>query len=112
MMIRRATEEDAQSVLQMAKRLFEDLHHHLILSDEEYLSFCQSILKRGDYIVFISETPEGNATGVLTMTERRSIYDIFFQCCRTAPLSLGVRLSFRGYLSTWSWMNFIRVFYW
>jgi GNAT superfamily N-acetyltransferase len=74
MMIRRATEADALSVLQMTKRLFDDLHHQLTLSDEEYFSFCKSILKRGDYIVFISETPEGNATGVLTMTESRSMY--------------------------------------
>jgi GNAT superfamily N-acetyltransferase len=74
MMIRRATEDDALSVLQMTKRLFDDLHHQLTPSDGEHLSFCKSILKRGDYIVFISEAPEGNATGVLTMAESCSIY--------------------------------------
>ncbi len=74
MKIRRATEEDALSVLQMSKRLFDDLHHQLTFSEEEYLSFCKIILERSDYIVFISETPDGKVIGVLTMTESRSIY--------------------------------------
>jgi GNAT superfamily N-acetyltransferase len=74
MKIRRGTEEDALSVLEMMKRLFDDLHHQLILSDGECLSFCESILKKGDYVVFISETSDGKLTGVLTMTESLSIY--------------------------------------
>jgi GNAT superfamily N-acetyltransferase len=74
MMIRRAIEEDALSVMQMTKRLFDDLHHHPFLSDDEYLGFCKNILKQGGYIVLLSEKPEGDATGILTMTESQSIY--------------------------------------
>jgi GNAT superfamily N-acetyltransferase len=74
MIIRRATEADASSVLQMTKRLFDDLHHQAALSDGEYLLFCKSMLKRSDYIVFIYETPEGEASGLLTIIESRSIY--------------------------------------
>jgi hypothetical protein len=63
MIIRRATNDDALSVSQMTKQLFDDLHHQLTLSQGEYLSFCKSILKQGDYIVFISETSDGNPAG-------------------------------------------------
>jgi GNAT superfamily N-acetyltransferase len=74
MTIRRATEQDAPSVLRLVKRLFDDLHHQLPIDDGELLSFCKGILREGAYVVFLSETFEGSATGVLTLSESRSIY--------------------------------------
>ncbi len=74
MTIRRAIEEDAEAVLSLTKRLFSELDHQLPMGDEESLSYCKRVLRGHEYIVFISDGPDREANGVLTMSESLSIY--------------------------------------
>ncbi len=72
--VRMATRDDAETVLRFAKGLFSELGHTLSLDDKQSVLFCKAILESGEYVVFLSLGPHGQANGIITLSEGISIY--------------------------------------
>ena len=72
--IRKATAEDAETILMLAKGLFSEIGHQLQVGDQQSLLFCKNILESGEYVVFLSNGPQGYANGIITLSEGLSIY--------------------------------------
>ena len=72
--VRKATVEDGETILGLAKGLFSELGHRLPIGDHEPVPFCKSILESGEYVVFISDDHQRRASGIITLSEGLSIY--------------------------------------
>jgi len=72
--IRKATVEDAEGILRLAKCLFSELGHKLPMNDQQSVHFCRDILTSGECRVFLSDGAQGDVNGVITLSEGLSIY--------------------------------------
>jgi GNAT superfamily N-acetyltransferase len=72
--VRKATGKDAESILRLAKELYSELGHRLSIGDHESVPFCKAILESGEYVVFLSDGPQGYPNGIITLSEGLSIY--------------------------------------
>jgi GNAT superfamily N-acetyltransferase len=73
--IRRASIGDVDVVIILSKQLFAELGHPFPFSENDHLiSFCKNLLKKGDYVVFLSFDYQNSACGMITLNEALSIY--------------------------------------
>jgi GNAT superfamily N-acetyltransferase len=72
--IRKATVEDTETILRLAKGLFSELGHSLPVDNQQSLLFCKTILESGEYVVFLSNYSQGHSNGIITLSEGLSIY--------------------------------------
>jgi len=75
MTIKRATDKDADIVLELSKKLFTELGHPFpFFENDSSMSFCKDILKNGDYIVFLSFDSQNSACGMISLSDAISVY--------------------------------------
>ncbi|MBN1341244.1 MAG: GNAT family N-acetyltransferase [Phycisphaerae bacterium] len=72
--VRRATSEDVAIILKLAQGLFAELGHQVPVDDQHARAFCEAIVGAGEYVALLSEERQGQAIGVITMSEGVSLY--------------------------------------
>jgi GNAT superfamily N-acetyltransferase len=73
--IRKASIEDVDVVIKLSKQLFAELGHPFPFPGNGHLiSFCKNLLKKNNYIVFLSFDSQNSACGMITLSEALSIY--------------------------------------
>lgn len=73
--IKKGTIEDADSLLSLSKKLFDEIGHQFPISDDNQAKvFCQDLLKDEHYVVFIASDAENSTCGIITLSEGLSVY--------------------------------------